>query len=269
MKAVLLYANDDSGLEGRLQAALDLARDYGAHLSCIQVTPFDSFIMGDPFGGVYALPTVIEAVRSAEEAHRARLEQRLQAEGVSWDWSRFDGQPAQLVADRSRLCDLIVLSLPGSGDDYDGPLSMVGDVVLGARAPVLAIPQASRSFACLGPAVFAWNGAREAAHALRLTLPMLARASRVHIVTVTEDLSEFPATDACQYLSRHGVKSELHEVPLGGGSVAEALLDAAAIFGAAYVAMGAYGHSRLRETVLGGATRDMLRSGATPLLLAH
>src|ERR1044072_2278781 len=84
MKTVLLYANDDVGLESRLQAALDVARAFSAHLSCVQVTPFDSFIMGDPFGGVYALPTVIEAASKAEEEHRAKIEARLAIEDVPW-----------------------------------------------------------------------------------------------------------------------------------------------------------------------------------------
>lgn len=269
MKAILLYANDDSGLEARLQAALDLARAFDGHISCIQVTPFDSFIMGDPFGGVYALPAVVEVVRAAEEKHRARIEDRLRSEGVSWDWSRYDGQPAQLVADRSRLSDLIVLSLPEPAADYTGPLAMAGDVVFGARAPVLAVPQASRTFDCLGTAVIAWNGAREAAHALRLTLPMLAKAARVHILTIVEERDGFPATDASQYLARHGIGSELHEWPVAGRSIADTLLEAAATLDGAYVMMGAYGHSRMRETILGGTTRAMLHRGSVPLLLAH
>lgn len=269
MKAVLLYANEDSGLESRLQAALDVARAFGAHITCAQVTPFDAFIMGDPFGGVYALPTVLEAVRKVETEHRTRLESRLRAEDVSWDWLRYDGSPAQVVADRSRLSDMIVLSLPETSGSYDGPLSMVGDVALHARAPVLAIPQKSRGFDCLGIALVAWNGGLEAAHALRLTLPMLGKASAVKIVTVTDDKTEFPATDASQYLARHGIQSELHEWPSGDRSISEALLDAARTVGGAYVVMGAYGRSRLRESVLGGTTRDMLRDGGVPLLLAH
>jgi nucleotide-binding universal stress UspA family protein len=269
MKNVLLYANDDSGMESRLQAALDVARAFEGHISCVQVTPFDSFIMSDPFGGAYALPGIVEAVDKTDAAHRARIEDRLRVEGVSWDWQRFDGAPAQIVTARSGLSDLIVLSLPGGGSNYDGPLSIAGDVVVHARAPVLAIPQASRSVDCLGPVMIAWNGAIEAAHALRLTLSMLARASSVHIVTVSDDKDGFPAIDASQYLSRHGIGSELHEWPRDGRNTADALLDAARALGAAYVVMGAYGHSRMSETVLGGATRDMLLQDAVPLLLAH
>lgn len=269
MKTVLLYANEDAGFESRLQAALDVARAFGAHISCVQVTPFDSFIMGDPFGGVYALPIVVEAVREAEDRHRARTEQRLQVEGVAWDWSRYDGTPAHIVLDRARLVDLIVLSLPDAESGYDGPLAMVGDVALHARAPVLAMPQASRSFDCQTPALVAWNGSPEAAHALRLTLASLGKAARVNVVTVTEDKPDFPATDAAQYLARRGIGCEVHEWPADGRSTADALADAAKVLGAGYIVMGAYGHSRLRESMLGGTTRDMLHRGDIPLLLAH
>jgi nucleotide-binding universal stress UspA family protein len=269
MKSVLLYANEDTGLESRLQAALDAVRIAEGHLLCLQVTPFDSFIMGDPFGGVYALPMLMDKVREADDEHRARLEQRLKGEGVSWDWLHFDGQPAQMVVDRSRLSDLIVLSLPTEGVPNDGPLSMTADVAIHARTPVLAVPQASRGFDCLGSALVAWNGSQESCNALRLTVPLLQKASEVHVVTVTEDTAEFPATYACLYLARHGIEAALHEWPRDGRSTADALIDAANSLGASYVLMGAYGHSRFREAVLGGATRDMLLRSPVPLLLAH
>lgn len=268
MKTILLYANEGAGLESRLQAALDVARAFEAHLACAQITPFDSFIMGDAFGSVYALPTVVEQVRKTEDAHRDRIEERLRREGVSWDWQHYDGAPAQVLFDRARLADLIVLNLAADGD-RDGSLSLVADVALHARAPVLAAPAASRGFDCFGPALVAWDGRVEAAHALRLALPMLRNAASVNIVTVTDDMVEFPAPDAALYLSRHGIEPELHSWPRGQRSTAEALIDAAGALEASYVVMGAYGQSRLREALLGGATRDMLHTSPVPLLLAH
>lgn len=267
MKTVLLYANLDKGLEGRLQAALDVARAFEAHITCVQVTPYDAFIMGDAFGGVYAMPSVLEEVRKTEEAHRARIDERLQREGVSWDWLRYDGAPAQVLFDRARLADLIVLNL--ASDPYLDGLSLVADVALHARAPVLAVPTAVRPLDCVGPALVAWDGRVEAAHALRLALPLLAKASNVRIVTVADDVTEFPATDAARYLSRHGIEPEIHQWPRNGRSTAAALIDAAATLNAGYIVMGAYGQSRLREALLGGATREMLRSSPVPLLLAH
>ena len=269
MKSVLLYANGDSGAESRLQAALDMVRLFDGHLICLQATPFDAFIIGDPLGGLYSSSAIMDHLRKTDDEHRLRLEERLRREGVSWDSLHFDGMPAQLIVDRSRLSDLIVLSLPEEGGTNDGPLSLAADVAIHARTPVLAIPQKSRGLSCLGPVLVAWNGSQEASHALRLTVPMLQRASSVHVVTVGEDTVEFPATCAGLYLSRHGIEAELREWPREGRSTADALLNAASTLGAGYVLMGAYGHSRFREAVLGGATRDMLRNSPVPLLLAH
>lgn len=272
MKSILLYANKDAGLESRLQAALDVTRLFGGHLTCLQVTPYDSFIMGDPFGGVYALPTVVEQVQQIAGGHRQQIEARLTSEGVNWDWLSFDGAPGQIIADRARLCDLIVLSRP----DKEGPQgiaqaaqSIAADVVVHARSPVLAVPSSSRGFAGLGPALVAWDGSLESSHALRLNMPMLLHASNVHVVTVTQGHREFPATDAARYLARHGIESELHEWPAEGRSTAAALIAAAQELSAAYVVMGAYGHTRLREAILGGATRAMLLEAPVPLLMAH
>lgn len=269
MKSLLLYANFDPGLEARLQAALDLVRTFDGHLACIQVTPYDSFIMGDPFGGVYALPTVIEQVQRVADEQRGQVEARLRGEGVSWEWLRFDGAPAQVIVDRARLADLIVLSLPGSDATAAGPQAIAADVMVHARTPVLAVPAGGRGVSAAGRAMVAWDGSLEASHALRLTMPMLKRAEAVEVVTVTEGETEFPATDACRYLARHGIEAQLTEWPRQDRSTAAALIDAAGALSAAYVVMGAYGHTRLREAVLGGATRDMLHHSPVPLLMAH
>jgi nucleotide-binding universal stress UspA family protein len=138
-----------------------------------------------------------------------------------------------------------------------------------ARAPVLAVERQVRSVDCFGPAMIAWNGSPEAANALRLSLPLLRNASAIHIVRVTEGKDGFPPTDASRYLSRHGLASELHRWTAEARSIADALRDAAATLGAAYIVMGAYGHSRFREAVLGGVTRDLLGNCQVPLLLAH
>ena len=269
MKNILLYASDDNGMESRLQVALDVARAFESHLECVQVTPFDAIIMGDPFGGVYALPTVVAAVQDAEDDFKARIDQRLSTEGASWEWTRFTGQPSQVVDARSRLADLIVLSLPGEDAGYTGPHAMAADVSMSARAPVLAVERETRSLDCYGKAMIAWNGSPEAANALRLTLPMLRKASAIHIVEVSEKKEGFPSTAASLYLSRHGLASELHEWPVRENGVADALKEAATTLHAAYIVMGAYGHSRFSEAVLGGVTRDFLRHSPVPLLLAH
>ena len=110
MKSILLYANDDPGLESRLQAALDVVRATGGHLSCLHATPYQLFITGDPFGGMYASATVVEQLGKAEAEQRQRVEARLSREGVSWDWVQVDGTAAQ-VDEQNRTIEGLLRSL--------------------------------------------------------------------------------------------------------------------------------------------------------------
>ena len=207
---------------------------------------------------------------SDEDEERQRIEQRLKSEGISWDWEHADGNAADALVSRGRLADVLILSRQDKGrDDLPEPLPIVADVAIHARAPVLVVPPGATSFNADGPVVIAWNGSIEAAHSLRLALSFLRLATDVHIVTISSDNSDFPPTDASLYLARHGIASQLHEWPRQERTVAGALLDAARDLAASSLVMGAYGHTRLRETVLGGVTRDLLSDASVPLLLAH
>ena len=270
MKSILLHIHQDRGQSGRLRAALDLVRTFDAHLTCVQVTPYEGYIVSDPFGGVYAFPEIIARIRDAEAESRAEVEAALGREGIAWDWLHFDGAPARMLVDRSRLSDLVVMSAPGK-EGADRPLDIAADVALHARCPVLALPVEGEEFRCAATAFVAWNGSAEAATALRQARPLLKRAAAVHVVTIGEALSgnALSAAAACRYLSRHGIDSALHDIPARETPVAAQLLEGAAAYGAGFIVMGAYGHSRLRELVLGGVTRDMLGASDTPLVIAH
>ncbi len=271
MKSILLYANEDEGLEARLQAAFDLARAYEGHINCAQVTPYnEGYILADPFGGLYAIPELMAELNKQKETSRERLEARLRAEGLCWNWIEIDGDPAQALVHYSRMADIIVLTQPGTNGAFSRQaLALAGETVTHARTPVLTVPKGSRSFNCLGRALIAWNGSAESCNALRAALPMLQAASAVNIVTVTEEPSEFPATQAAEYLALHGVTAEVRETQRGNREVSEAIAHEAQQVGAAYVVMGGYGHSRFREAVLGGTTRSLLKQDDVPLLIGH
>ena len=271
MKSILLYANEDPGQEGRVQAALDLGRAHEAHITCIHVTPYAGIVTGSPSGAATAAPWLMEELSRTRAETRARLEDRLRREDVSWSWIEAYGDTAQWIVDQSRLADLIVLSLPGAdGSASADALVLAGETVVHARAPVLAVPQTGAGLDCFGAALVAWNGSPESSNALRAALPMLSIASAVHIVTVADHSStDFPAANASEYLSRHGVRSELREVALGDRTVSDAITEEAAAVGAAYIVMGGYGHSRFREAMLGGTTRSLLKQDDIPLLLGR
>ncbi len=271
MKSILVHIHRDEGQEARFQAALDVARFFEGHLTCLQVAPLETFASIDPYGVSHLMSETAEKVREFAASEQKAMEDRLKKEGASWDWHSHTGDPARLLGNHSWLADLVVVSSPG--DDwkqrFDAPPT-AADVVVRSRAPVLVMPDDARGFDCSGPVAVAWNGSPESCVALRSALPLLKKASGVHILTVDEDDGyDFPPTEASAYLSRHGISSDLLDLSEGSAPISDTLINAAETRGATCIVMGAYGHSRFRENILGGVSRGMLQKARLPLLLAH
>lgn len=269
MKNITVYVSGDAGREGRLQVGLDLARALRGHLSCVQATPPNAYIITDMFGGAFVIADVMENVQKQTAAVRAKVEAQLANEDVSWDFVHCEAEAADAIIGRARLADIIVLTRSRSRKGPNDAMTLVGDVALHARVPVLAVPEAATGFDIAGKVVILWNGSFEAANAVRAALPLLRISGGVDILTIEETPSTFPPIAVAEYLSRHGIKSELHVVRPGLGGVAETLLSAVRRMAPACVVMGAYGHSRAREYIMGGVTRQMLTECPVPLLLAH
>ena len=270
MKSILLHIHDDHAQDNRIAVALDLARSHHAHVTCLQVRMSNSLVVADGLGTIYLAPELVQAIDDRDISERARIEPRFQEAGIAWNWEHFDGEAAQALVSRGRLADLIIVSRQDRMDDHgEGPRGLGADVVVHARAPVLVVPPGATGFRHHGPVVVAWNGSIEIAHGLRLALTMLRSASAVHFVTVTEDHTDHPASDGQVYLERHGIASTLHVRSREGRSIGDTLLAAARKLDASCLVMGAYGHSRMREMVLGGVTRELLAQTTVPLMLAH
>ena len=174
------------------------------------------------------------------------------------------------LGDLARHFDMTVI-----GQDKD---SATGDdngfivaALFGSARPVFVVPYIHKGPAKLEHAVVAWDGGLVAARALAAAMPLLERAQRVDVVTIPpsgEPVDDLPGFNITRHLARHGVRPQLRQLP-PADNVSEALLSYAAQSGADYLVMGAYGHSRLREFMLGGATREMLGSMTVPVLMAH
>lgn len=272
MKSILLHIHQDSGQESRLASAIAITRANEGHLICLQATPLDAyFLVGDPFGGAYVSSGVFQTFRENEKLERARIEERLQHEGISWEWRHAEGSAAQTIAEHAKLADLVVLSQPDRQETVllrGTPLA--ADVAVHIQSPTLVVPQTDKRFDCGGGlAMIAWNGTSEAAHAVRLGLPLLRGAAAVHIVSIDEDDRTTSSSDLRRYLAQHDIETETHKPPREDGSIADSLIAASSALDVDYIVLGAYGHSRIRETVLGGVTHDLIFSSPVPLLLAH
>jgi nucleotide-binding universal stress UspA family protein len=147
-------------------------------------------------------------------------------------------------------------------------------VALASGRPVLIVPYAGHFDNVGWRVLIVWNAAREAARAVSDSMPLLTSAELVTVLTIDphegpHGHSEIPGADIALHLARHGVKTEIERMISAGLPVRDALLLRAADLGADLIVMGAYGHSRVRELLLDGATRSVLRSVTVPVLMSH
>ncbi len=273
MKTILVHVADDEGLETRLQAAFDLARAGSGHVTCLQSSPYADYSIGDAGLGAFPVTELLAAVAAQRDALKARVVARLQAESIAWDYRQCDGDAADRLVEHARLADIVVMtagSVPAAvGGRARAAADLAGDVAVRAPAPVLLVPVGTARLDLAGTALVAWNGSQEAAAAMRAALPMLRLAARVAILAIAEKPGAFGAATAAAWLSRHGVHTDIAEREADPAGIEASIRAAAAEHGAALLVLGAYGHSRLRETLFGGVTRGLVFAPPLPMLLAH
>ncbi|WP_379922055.1 universal stress protein [Erythrobacter sp. R86502] len=268
MKSILLHIDHDTGMKARLQVALDLARATNGHITCLQAVCYDVFAPGDVYGS--AIAAAMPVIKANAEQQRAEIERELEHEGVPFDWRFVYGTALHQMLEASPLADIVIV---GAVSVENRPSSLAGDLTIKTSAPVLVVPEGSAGFDVSAPMLVAWNGSSEACHALRSAVPVLACACTVTLASVTEtketERFDFPATEGAKYLSRHGIACDIVEIPRGAARISDTLFSAAQMRQCGLMVMGAYGHSRLSEMVMGGVTREMLREPMMPVLMAH
>jgi len=187
--------------------------------------------------------------------------------GGKISWRETTGREADVVAAVGRLTDLIVIGRPNG--EAEAPLAATLDAALfdTGRPVLVASPNAAHGVG--GRVALAWNGSAQAARVVASALPILEAADHVSVLTVGTIDSAATAQDLIAYLGRHDVRASHEAVAAGGASTGAVLLAHAEQTRADLLVMGAYGHSRLREMILGGATRDVLSAATIPVLMAH
>jgi nucleotide-binding universal stress UspA family protein len=170
----------------------------------------------------------------------------------------------------ARAFDIVVVEQP-TPEKHVFAGGLIGSIVSESGRPILAIPFIQAHTASFDNVVVAWDGSASAARALGDAIPVLNRAKSVEVVTTTNGMGQqdVPAGgDVVQHLMRHGIHATFRNIP-GGIDAAEMLLSYVADTDANLMIAGAYGHPRLVETIVGGATRTLLESMTIPLLMAH
>jgi nucleotide-binding universal stress UspA family protein len=262
-RTILVELADDRGLESRLQVAQTLAGRFGAALIGLHAMP-PLFIPG-AYGeaAAYLGPDLIEAQRAANQETRERVRATFgKLCGAGAIWQEAEGARGALLAAAASTADLVLASR-AKAESTDPP-DVLDQLVTAVGVPVLALP--AEISGDLGQTVLvAWNGSREATRAAHDALPFLREARRVILCAVGAQAAQSLGAAAAM-LQRHGLAVHAQQVDEPDGDAGAVLLAQAGAERADLLVMGAYGHTRLRELVFGGATRHVLRAATLPVL---
>jgi nucleotide-binding universal stress UspA family protein len=279
---ILVALDTGAAARGRIELAAALAARCDAHLIGLHTTAMRSIPRDrgyfDYFGRALLDPIygeLAETMRAEADQTRSTFEEITKRQGLSAEWCEAFGYPSQSAALRGRYVDLIVLGQLDP-DDGSAPLfrPIPEEVALMSGRPILVIPYAG-SWRCIGRRVLVgWDASREATRAINDAMPLLLAAERVTVLAVDPaegpaGLGEVPGADIALHLARHGVKTTVETAVSAGIGIGNTLLSRASDLEADLLVMGAYGHSRVRELLIGGATRTVLESMTLPVLMSH
>ncbi|MDR3517930.1 MAG: universal stress protein [Azospirillaceae bacterium] len=286
IKTVLVPVTGTSADLAALRCAFTVGRTHDAHVNALFVRsdPRDAIpMLGEGLSGAL-VEEITEAarVRADDEAHAARrgfdevvaefdvpIVQR--ADGVtrfSVGWSDITGRTEDVVVQTGRLSDVLVFA-HAAADSTSPAFVTLQTALMSAGRPLLLAP--AKSWPAIGSTIaLAWNGQAESARAVFGAMPFVRKAKAVHILTVATMRTKGSAAEQLSdYLAWHGIATEVHELNAQSEPVGALILRQSAVVGANLLVMGGYGHSRVRELILGGVTRYVLTNTAMPVLMSH
>jgi nucleotide-binding universal stress UspA family protein len=267
-----------------LTVALSLARRDDAHLTGLCpleiLLPSDmSFALGG-YPDLWAIPEFAQQIESEAKAKAALIEENfrdhVRRAGIRADWVFDKGPLISVVVHRAQTADLLIM---GQADPENQPSAaartLIEDVLIASGRPLLLVPYAGQ-FETVGKTVLVgWTRTRESARAVHDALPLIDPSATVTVLTVeaarpAPNVHTLPTAEIAEHLARYGLAvSAARTVVTDGLTPADALLDYASDIGADMLVVGGYGHSRTREMILGGVTRDLLRHMTVPVLMSH
>ncbi len=278
-KSILSVVTDAAKAESALAAAQPFVLAQEAHLDLLALG-VDRLHIGY-YGSVTDI-AMIQASQAGADADARAIAAAVEAAAtrlppeIAWSVERVSvpsGLVSGAVGDRARYSDLLIAARPyGPGAAPEDP-AIVEAALFDGRAPVLILPGNLAAPSRVTRAVVAFNESPESLAAARLALPLLRQAAQVEVLVVDPPSSGPAAADPggplCRWLVRQGVTAEVTVAARTRPRISELLADRVREFGADLLVMGAYGHSRLRESILGGATRNTLEATEVPVFLAH
>ena len=277
LKNLLVHVPSERLIRPVVDGAVSLAAARGAHLDAVSIG-YETTNVGLAFesgGAAGAAVFEIEQERAAERAQAALavFETEARNAGITYNLQALTSVPfvaAESVTALARLHDLTIVLQPESGREaFDNTIPL--EILFQSGGPVLFIPHTHKGSVEPKRIGIAWDGSRLAARAVRDAAPFLAPAQAITIISVNEEQAPASASAIAlaAHLARHGLAANIERASADPADIQPTILSIAADAGTDLIVMGAYGHSRLRERILGGVTRAMLESMTLPTLMSH
>ena len=273
-KTILVHVDNGKRSAVRLDIACRLAKLSDAHLiglHALTVVKLPSYAMVE--GGVQVREFHERMLSESAVAAEAMFKQAVKATGVEKvEWRKSRRDAVESVPIHGRYADVLVIGQPNETDASGVEPDFAERLLLSAGRPALVIPYAG-DFPAVGTRVLvAWNASREATRALTDAIPILREAKQVDVIAFNPKDAphgEVPGADIGLYLARHGIKVSISQQTAEDVDVGNQLLSRAADLDSDLIVMGAYGQPRMKELILGGATRTILKSMTVPVLMSH
>lgn len=276
-KSILTFLAGESEVTTTLPPAIRFATAHEAHLTAVllgvDMTPAGGFYMG---ASPILLQETLERAQLDAEALEEKARRLFEGNPLRWGAEsavvQFGGLPG-LVGLRARFSDLVIQSKPYGEGCLPSQEAVIEAALFEGQAPVLVLPGQDPGPRFGESVMIAWNQSNEALSAVRKALPLLQAADSVQVVVVDPPVHSPERSDPggllTQMLARHGVRAEVSVLAKTMPRVSDILLRHMEDIDASVLVMGAYGHSRLREAILGGATRNVLENAKRAIFLAH
>jgi nucleotide-binding universal stress UspA family protein len=274
MKDLLVNLSVSGSSDPVVDYAVSFAQTFGAHVTAAAFA-YDPVVAVSVMGGMPS--DFLDAQRQESEraatAARAAFDKAATQAGVAFESHVFSTGVAGAADQFSRMARRFDLSIVKQAEaDAGGPEEIIAEsAMFQSGRPVIAVPYIHKGGLKTDRIMVCWDGGRAAARAIADAMPLLARAGRVEVVIVTGEegkRDEVPGADMGRHLARHNLNVDVKRI-VSEGNVQETLLSYAADSSADMIVMGGYGHSRLREFILGGVTRSMLAAMTVPCLISH
>ena len=274
LKDVVVNLSGRAPLDFAADYATSIAATFGAHVTGIAFL-YEPVIPDGTLGGVPVDLIELQREENSKIARDAigRFEAGVKKAGVASETRQLDatfGGAATRFAQVARRFDISVVAQAQREQGATDELIIEGALFESGR-PVIVVPYIQKSGLTLERVLACWDGGRTAAGAIADAMPFLERAKAVDLVIVAEERKndEITGVRMSEHLTRHGVVVSVKRIAKGDLAVQDVILSYAADSGADFMVMGGYGHSRLREFILGGVTRGILNSMTVPVLMSH